>query len=131
MAPEIHHAKTVLLALHKCVQLFLSSVPTHISIIHRLGRNPAEPVKQYPLLHLIETGQALALRMNKRQFRSKLLEHCDSSRLIVDKHSTLACAQNLPAQNDLVPLRIDAVLFQNGFRTGCELEDASDYGLLG
>ena len=67
-----------------------------------------------------------SLRVYQRQLRRKLLEHGDRGGLVVHEDAALAGGKDFAAQNYFVALGVDAVVFENGFRAGCGLEDAGD-----
>ncbi len=131
VAPQVHHAQAVLLALDHLLQLCRRRAPARIGLAHGLGRKAAKAIQQNPLLRLVEAAQCLALRVNQRQLRRQQLEHGHGCRLVVYKHAALARRENLPAQDNLVAFRVDAVLFQNALSPGRGLKDAGDNGLIG
>ena len=65
------------------------------------------------------------MRVDGGQFGSKLFQHGDGGRLIVDEHPALATGGNLAAQNELLSAAINSIgLEQAGSRfAGC-FEDA-------
>ncbi len=130
VAPQVHHPQPVLLTLDHRIQFFGSRAPTPVRLAHGFRRKPPKAIQQNPLLRLVKAGQRLALGMDKRQLRRQLLEHSHGRRLVVHKHPPLARGQNLPPQNNLVPIRVDAVLFQDRLRPRCGLEHARDDGFV-
>ena len=104
IAPQIHHAQPILLALQQFVQLGRRHAPAGMGLRRGLCRKPSKAVEQNALLRLIEASQRLGLGVDKRQLRRQLLEHGHGGRLVVHKNSSLARGKNLPAQNNLVPL---------------------------
>ncbi len=82
------------------------------------------------LLGLVKAAEGLALRMNQGELRRQLLQHGHSGRLVVHKDPALAGRKNLPAENDLRSLGIEAIFFENGLRGGRGLENTGDNRLL-
>ena len=69
--------------------------------------------------------------MDQGQFGGELAEDGDGGRLVVDEDAALAGGENLAAQDDLVAVGVDAVLFEDGFGVVRGLEDAGYDGLVG
>jgi hypothetical protein len=105
-------------------------VPAGVSLAHGFGRKAAEAVEQGALLRLVEAAQGLALRVHQRQLRRQLLEDGDRRRLIVDEHAALARGQNLAPQDDLIALRVDAILLEDGLRARGAFKHAGDSRLI-
>ena len=105
-------------------------MPVRIGCGDGLAGDARKAIEKDALLRLIKAGESLSLRVHQRQLGSKLPEHGNRGRLIVDEDAAFAGGKNFAPQNDLRAFRIDAVLFQDGFCARRGLVDASDNGLI-
>jgi len=61
----------------------------------------------------------------------ELAQDADGCRLVIDEDATLSVGRDLAAEQNVVGLGVDAVGFEDGSGSGCELEDAADDGFVG
>ena len=133
--PEIEQTEAILLVALQFFDAIGNVLPPGKRLGDRFKRRSGKSVEQTEPGGSIEGEQGFILRVDGREVRSKLAQHRNRCRLIVDEDASLAAAGNLAPQDDGLIFPVDAVGLQylgHGFPgAGLDFEYGGDHGLVG